>query len=168
MKKIGLDIDGVVCNFLEGFYKWFGKEYIPLDSWEDPFIEAHFHQIKDDKYFWLSLQPQINPSIINFPIYCYITARPTKIEYSFKWLENKGFPTAPVFSSGIDGAIHNPKVDLINFLGIEVFVDDKPQHYSEINQYTNAKCFLMNHHTNIHEKVGDDRLMSLADLYHKI
>lgn len=168
MKKIGLDIDEVLCDFLKGFYRWFNEPFVEKDEWNDPFVRNNFRQIINDKYFWLDLKPKIDPSVINFPIHCYITARPIPSYISFAWLTKNGFPPAPVFSTGKESQIHNSKVEVIDTVGVEIFVDDKPQHYTEINAHSNAKCFLMNHYTNQNVEAGEDRLFSLADLKDKL
>lgn len=115
-----------------------------ITEWENQFVNDNFHKIAHDKDFWLGLQPLIKPENINFPVYCYVTARPVDPHVSFKWLMNHGFPFAPVFGVGSNGAIHDPKVDIVKLLELDVFVDDKWQHFEEINeQCEKTTCFLM-------------------------
>jgi len=142
--KIGLDLDGTIVAFIEGFYKWFGEPMPEIKTWENEFVYKHFKEIAHDKRFWLGLEPLIDPrELDDIPIYCYITARPVDSHISFKWLEMNGFPLAPVFGVGSDGGIHDTKTDIINELGINFFVDDKKQHFDEINTFTNCTCFLI-------------------------
>jgi uncharacterized HAD superfamily protein len=165
MKKTGLDIDGVICHFVKGFYEWFNTPYIEPKAWEDPFIFERFHQIIGEKYFWLELEPLINPFTIKFPVECYITARPIPSYISYLWLINNGFPSRPVFSTGKDSQRHNPKVEVIQDLNLDIFVDDKPQHFFEINKYCpNTTCYLMDAPWNQDVDAGELRLKSLAEL----
>lgn len=164
MKKIGFDIDGVLCDFIRGFYHWFDKPYEDNETWDDPFVFERFHQIIGEEYFWETLKPLINPKIINVPINCYITARPIPSYISYKWLIKNGFPDRPVFSTGVDSQKHNPKIKVIEKLGIDIFIDDKPQHFIEINERSNATCLLMDATWNQKVNAGHLRIKSLSEL----
>lgn len=143
--KIGYDLDGCIVAFIQGFYKWFNKPIPPITTWENDFVNAHFKEIAHNKEFWLGLEPLIHPlELDGVEPYCYITARPVDPHISFKWLEMNGFPLAPVFGVGADGAKHDTKTEIIKELGINIFVDDKKQHFDEINSMTDCTCFLMN------------------------
>jgi len=143
--KIGLDLDGCIVDFTGGFFKWFDEPLPKITQWEVDFINENFEHIANDKDFWLSLDPLIDPKELEgIPVYCYITARPVDPHISFKWLEMHGFPLAPVFGVGSDGAKHDTKTEIIRELGINYFVDDKRQHFDEINSCTDCTCFLMN------------------------
>lgn len=143
--KIGYDLDGCIVDFVGGFFKWFNEPMPEILTWEQPFVNAHFKEIAHNKKFWLSLAPLIDPSELDgLPVYCYITARPVDPHISFKWLEMYGFPPAPVFGVGSNGAIHDTKTEIIKELGINYFIDDKRQHFDEINWHTTCTCFLMN------------------------
>lgn len=164
MEKIGLDIDGVLCNFIEGFYKFFNEPFTQPQRWEDDLVNRNFKKIANDKWFWLDLKPLVDPKIIKFPIECYITARPIASYISYKWLIDNGFPKAPVFTTGNDAERHNPKTEVISALNLDIFVDDKPQHFYEINKHTNTRCFLMDASWNKSENAGGNRLFSLEEL----
>lgn len=140
--KIGLDIDGVLSDFIGGFYKWFGEKMPVIKTWENEFVNERFYIITHEKEFWMSLEPAISPAEINFPVYCYITARPIDSHITFKWLVDNGFPPAPVFGVGSNGSKHDTKVEIVKTLNLDYFVDDKRQHYEQINEETNCVCFL--------------------------
>lgn len=152
MIKIGYDLDGCIVDFVGGFFKWFNEPMPEILTWEQPFVNAHFREIAHNKDFWLGLEPLISPSELKgIEPYCYITARPVDPHISFKWLEMHGFPTAPVFGVGSDGAQHDTKTEIVKELGINWFVDDKMQHFQEINEQTDCTCLLMNRSWTQHE-----------------
>lgn len=143
--KIGLDIDGVLADFIRGFYKYFNKPMPPITQWEDTFVNNNFEKIAHDKDFWLNLPRAIEPEQLEgISVYCYITARPVDPHVSFKWLQDNGFPFAPVFGVGSNGAHHDPKTEIIKLLELNYFVDDKLQHFQQINEETDCTCFLWN------------------------
>lgn len=139
MKKFGLDIDGVLCNFSEGFYNHFRRPYVPPKTYKDAFVSKNFGKIARDKFFWLRLKPLVDPSVIPPEVYCYITSRTIDSHISHLWLEMNGFPKAPVFTVRRSGK----KSEIVKDLQLEVFVDDKITTYHEINNGTDCTCYLM-------------------------
>lgn len=161
--KIGLDIDGVLCNFIEGFYKHFNEPFVVPTQWDVDFVYDNWSKVVDDEAFWMSLEPLIEPKEINFDIYCYVTARPIPTCITYLWLIKNGFPKAPVFSTGLYSDKHC-KIATIKRLELDYFVDDKWQNFLDINNNTKTTCFLQSHTHNIQEEDGGFRINSLTKL----
>lgn len=132
--KYGLDIDNVCADFVKGMFDWFDEPYRVVTEWDDPFIRKHYPIIMNDSKFWLGLPILSHPKDIKFEVDCYITARSIPSEISMEWLYTHGFPIAPVFTVGVkECGSHHSKIDVIKERGIDVFVDDAPKHWEEIN-----------------------------------
>jgi len=166
--KIGFDLDGVIVDFVGGFYKWFNEPMPLITEWENDFVNANFKEIAHNKEFWLGLEPLIDPSELDrIKPFCYVTARPVDPHISFKWLMEHNFPLAPVFGVGSNGAIHDTKTEIVKLLELNYFVDDKWQHFEEINQLCEkTTCFLMGTTwTEQHKSsIGNLYLDSIGDL----
>jgi len=135
MRKIGLDVDGVLCNFPEGLIAMAAEcglaDRFPA-SWKDVdhyFIAsggdaAAFNQvfagIKHSTEFWLKLKPLPYCAPLDFVPDCYITSRPVDTWITEQWLWLWRFPRAPVFT------VRDHKDKLIHILDrkLDLFVDD--------------------------------------------
>lgn len=128
-KSIGLDIDGVLCCFSHGVIEraktlgldeGFPKHWKDVDNWG---MGTNFSKIMKDAWldpqFWLNL-PKFPNVKVDFQPTCYITSRPIAVEVTKQWLDDNGFPEAPVIT------VANPcdKLQHIQELNVEVFVDD--------------------------------------------
>lgn len=159
-RKIGLDIDEVLADFIGGFYTRFKN---PSKSkpkfWNDPFIGEHFDEIKDDYEFWLNLPVLNSPEKLSFEPTCYITSRSIPSEISREWLLKNGFPDVPVYTVGIDGS----KLDIAKKAGIDYFVDDRYKNFVEL---TNAGIFtyLYSQPHNERYNVGFRRIKCLTEI----
>lgn len=155
---IGLDIDEVIADWVGHWTKYHGQE-IP-EVWNfDRNIDQKFDALANDKDFWLSIPPKVNPSDIGFEPYCYITSRSIPKEWTEEWLDKNGFPAVPVYSVGHGVS----KVDVAKKSGVEIFVDDRYENFVELNQ-NGICCFLFDAPHNRRYNVGYKRIKSLNEL----
>lgn len=155
--KIGLDIDDVLADWT-GHWTKFHDQDRP-ESWNfDRDISFKFELLKDDKEFWLSIPPKILPSEIPFEPHCYITSRSIPQEWTEEWLDKNGFPATKVYSVGINCS----KVDIAKESGIDIFVDDRFENFTELNN-NGICCFLFDAPHNTRYNVGYKRITSLKD-----
>lgn len=155
--KIGLDIDEVLADFVGAMMKRFPKMKKRSIFWNDHHISDNFSQIKNDKKFWLGIEPKN----LNLPFepHCYITSRPIDKSITEQWLKENGFPKAPVYSVG-----HNQsKIEIAKQAGIEIFVDDRFENFVELNK-AGICTFLFDAPHNQRYNVGYKRIRSLSEL----
>lgn len=134
--RIGLDIDGVLANFVQGILdigherglSHFPKSWLDVDTWFicDGFVDV----MKEHSYsadFWLGLKPLPYSLPLDFTPDCYITARPIQSSVTQEWLDKYGFPKALLIT------VDNPQDKLahIKERNLDLFVDD---HYETIPQ----------------------------------
>lgn len=157
--KIGLDIDGVLADFVGHLMKVSGNEGHVPEHWNDPIVRREFEVIKRDPSFWASIPPLLSREDIPFEPHCYITARSVDKEVTEKWLADHLFPRAPVYSIGIGES----KIDVAKKSGIDRFVDDS---YTNFVELTNAGIFTYLYDASYNKKydVGHRRIKSLSDL----
>ena len=131
-KKIGLDIDDVLADWTGDWAKLNNIER--PDSWNfDRNIVNKFNLLKSEnklESFYENLTVLTDPNDIPFEPSCYITSRPCSIETTMKWLDTNGFPHAPIYT--VD--VNTSKVDAAKKAGIDIFIDDKYEHFVELNQ----------------------------------
>ena len=100
--KIGLDIDGVICDWFKPWCEKFG--YNEPHTWDFSYRnKEHFFEDMNQEQlndFYKNLSRLVNPDDLNFEPHCYITARSVPIELTKTWLQANGFPTKPVYSVG--------------------------------------------------------------------
>lgn len=157
-KKIGLDIDEVICDWV-GY--WCKHHNMPEpENWHfDYNIKAKFEALKDNKEFWLNIPPKIKPSEIPFEPYCYITSRSIPKEWTEEWLAKYGFPQTTVYSIGFGES----KVAIAKESGIELFVDDRFDNFVELNK-AGICTYLLDAKHNQRYDVGHKRIFSLKEL----
>ena len=156
--KIGLDVDETICAWVQAYCARYNLE-IP-HCWNfDRLFSERMEELKNDKAFWLNLEPLINPADLPFEPAAYITSRVIPNEWTQEWLDKCGFPIAPVItvSSGSEKAEHIEK------LGLNWFVDDRFETFSELNK-RGICCFLMDAKHNQRYDVGSKRIKSLVEL----
>jgi hypothetical protein len=112
-KYPGLDVDGVISNFSQGFIErsremgidcCFPEDHTKVTKWYYPCPE-HFKEVWDtvetDESFWLGLKP-LEPaysffqSDLAFRPRMYITKRHVPSSVTHQWIINNGFPDAEV------------------------------------------------------------------------
>lgn len=156
-RRIGLDVDEVVCGFVQAYCKRFNLE-IPSHWNLDPMFKERMEELEHDKDFWLSLEPLIKPEELPFEPAAYITARPINNEWTIEWLHKNGFPIAPVITTT---SIEN-KLGHIRELQLDFFIDDNYSTYAHLNK-NGACCFLMDAKHNRRYNVGYRRIKDLHD-----
>lgn len=162
--KIGLDIDEVCADFVSGYMKRAGLEERPRFWNFSKDTLAIYADLCEEEDFWLGLDPIESPEALTFEPTVYITARPLPLDWTYRWLENNGFPFAPVVSSHSDG---RSKSDICKEYELDIFVDDNFSHFKEINK-GGTFCYLRTAAHNERYQVGHHRIGSLRELsYHE-
>jgi hypothetical protein len=163
--KIGLDIDEVLCDWVGGWQKYFGKHNTIDDRptcWNfDYTTSGRFKSLPKEvlEELYINLPVKISPSDIPFEPHCYITSRSVPVELTKQWLQKNGFSTAPVYSIGFGES----KIDVAKSSGLEVYVDDRFENFVELNN-AGICTFLMDAPHNQRYNVGYKRIYSLKDL----
>lgn len=162
MPKIGLDVDEVLCNFVEGWHKKWGADPCPEWWTYHRGMGNYFKEMKEDGSlddFYLSLKPKIKPSDIPFEPHCYVTSRPVDSSVTEKWLEAHGFPAVKVYTVKLGES----KVEVLKNSGVELFIDDNFHNFQELNN-AGICTFLMDAPHNKRYPVGYKRIQSLHEL----
>lgn len=158
LPKIGLDIDDVLADLTGAWSKRFNAP-LPLFWRNDYESTEKFNELKDDKDFWLNIEPLVRPEDIPFEPHCYVTSRIIPQEWTEEWIQKNRFATCKVYSLGHEQS----KVDTIKNAGIEVFVDDKYDTFIELNT-NGVLCYLLTREHNARYNVGFRRIDNLSDL----
>jgi hypothetical protein len=162
-RKYGIDIDSVLSDFVNHFFRYLNIDGDLPRHWNDPRINNNFNRIITDKNFWLTI-PELIPS--NKLIYepdCYITSRPINSAWTQEWLDNKLYPQAKLFTVGHGGS----KIEAAKSREIEVFLDDSFDNFIEF-QNNGIDCYLYTASHNIKYNVGHKRVNCIEDFFKKI
>lgn len=161
IRKIGLDIDEVICDWVNPWCEKFGLER-PKTWFFQRDINKHFKEMTESgelSDFYLTLKPLMRAEEIPFEPHCYVTSRPVPTDVTEKWLDMNGFPTRPV----ITVAPGMSKVQALKEAGVEVFVDDRYENYEELNR-NGILCYLWDSPHNQRYNVGFKRIKTLKEL----
>lgn len=157
-KKIGLDIDGVICDFHKDYCEQF--DVPEPKSWACHYnTKEHLEEATKTSDFYLALKPLISPDSIPFEPHCYITSRSIPVEWTREWIYKNGFPTKPVYTVPFGAS----KVEVAKQSGIDIFVDDSYDNFVELNK-AGICTFLMDSSHNQRYNVGYKRIHSLKEL----
>lgn len=164
-KKIGFDIDEVLCKWVDGWHEEFGTNKAPL-HWN--FSYGNHERFKslsteDLNRIYGALKPNISPSELTLEPHCYITARSVDQSLTEAWIEANGFPTAPVYSVGFGES----KLQIAKDAGVEIFLDDNYNTYREFND-NGIVCFLWDAPHNQKYNVGYRRVKTMKEFSEKI
>jgi len=159
-KRIGLDIDDVIADFVPGFCEKFG--FSTPESWcfSYEFFDKMHEMFESDtaEEFYMNLKPAVDPNDIPFEPTAYVTARSVPIEWTKRWIEKNGFPTSPVVSV----PFNQSKVEAIKELRLDYFIDDRYENFAELNG-AGICCFLWDKPHNRRYDVGYKRIFSFED-----
>ena len=157
-KKIGLDIDDVLADFVGAWLERYPQN--KPNFWNfDKDIKQKFQEVALDKDFWMSIKPKISPDDLPFEPHCYITSRMIPNAWTEEWLQANGFPAVPVYTVGFNES----KVEVAKESGIDIFVDDRFENFVELNN-AGVCTFLMDAAHNRRYDVQSRRIFSLKDL----
>lgn len=156
--RIGLDIDGVICDFVGGFRQ---ISDVSVD-WTSP---DAFDAIPDEEIdrlplsFWAELRPLVDR--LTFTPACYVSGRHRRLrQVTERWLADHGFPRAPLALTG-----SQDKIAVIDALAPDIFVDDNPRVVMEINAKLDTIALLLDRPWNRVETVAPElRLAGLDEL----
>ena len=164
LPKIGLDIDGVLADFIGSWSKLYSDvSPNPTTYYCDRNILKRFDEMKLNKTlndFYLNLKPLVNPNDLKFDPFCYITSRPVSKEITEMWLDFHKFPAREVISLDI----RESKVDAAKKMNLDIFVDDMFENFTELN---NAGIFTYLYSASWNLKYGNlghMRINSLNDI----
>lgn len=168
--RIGLDIDGVLANFLQGFINaarleglgsHFPKTWREWTSHLPKGEENCFGRVWDlatpRHSFWLGLEPLMKPSDIPFGPTVYCTARPAPTRVTMSWLYAHGFPEAEVITVPYGAN----KMQPLKEAEVDYFVDDNATNYRQINSGGRTQCFLWDTPANQDAPVSYQRISYL-------
>lgn len=159
--KIALDIDEVICNWVEAWCEIYGI-VIPTSWYFQWNIKNLFDNMADAgilDQFYSSLSPRVVAAEMPFEPVAYISHRPVGDNVTKDWLEKHGFPLKPV----IHVKDRADKVKHCLDLGVEIFVDDNYDTFLAMNQ-AGVCCYLMDAPHNRRYDVGYRRINSLSEL----
>jgi uncharacterized HAD superfamily protein len=161
VRRIGLDIDDVICSWVSTWCKKF-KLDIP-SCWQFQWnLQEEFERMKNSgelDQFYLDLPVNENPDNIPFVPVCYITHRPVSREITEQWLLKHGFPLSPVFSV----KSRDEKIEVAKSMKLDVFVDDNFDTFKHFNQ-NGICCYLYTAKHNQRHDVGYRRIKRLNEL----
>ena len=154
-KRIGLDIDGVLADFITKYIELHGGE---LHGGEIPTSYEFDYWFKDkvkdlDKDFWLSLPLYEVPP---FDPVCYISNRTFDVDWTKEWIMKVGLPAAPVIHT-------KDKVEAARQFMLDIYVDDSFEIFKTMNK-AGVCTFLMDAPYNNKFEVGYKRIHTLKDI----
>lgn len=175
-KKIGLDIDDVICSWVE---EWAKAQGVPTPTcwnfdWDLPAkfkamretttlagnkTKPNSNNVNDLDLFYLGLPVKEKPENIPFIPECYITHRPVPREITESWLSNNGFPLKPVFQVNS----REEKLQVALDMKLDIFVDDNFDTYMMMNR-GGICAYLYDALHNQRHDVGYRRIKSLKEL----
>lgn len=159
IKRLFIDIDGVIAGFDEAFRERYGLVEEPHD-WNDHRYIDKLNEIKNIKSFWVDdIKPLIDPKDISYPIAGYCTSRSIDDSWIKEWLNKHLFPNAPVIRLDFGQS----KTESLKEAGCDVFIDDSIHNFIDISS-GGILCYLATRSHNTKYNVGHFRVDDLLDL----
>lgn len=162
LKKVFLDIDGIVADFEKHFLEYLNLPKHSSTDWNDYRFRDNFIKIQNDGKFWNGIPSLINPLDLDYPIAGYVTARPISNDITSKWLDQNGFPKGELINVGMCVS----KVEALKGK-CDVFIDDSIYNFIEL-QNAGITCFLMTRSHNKKYEVGMKRVDSVKEFIKKV
>lgn len=163
LKRVFLDIDGVLAGFGEHFVKYLDLPEGEIHDWNDYRFSDNFEKVRKDHDFWLSIPRLIDPKDISYPIAGYCTAREVDNRITEKWLANNGFPNAPIYRTHPGGN----KIEILKNNLCDIMVEDSITNFIELNS-NNILCYLVSRPHNMKYDVGNLRVKDAIEVLQKI
>lgn len=168
--RIGLDIDGVVGDFTRSIFRELKKHgLVPYDCIDDPELVTNWdfgpHYAKEFDEYWNQLDPVEHNTLLYlmdkldhppFKPVAYVSARKVPASISSCWIKRVKLPKAPIYHTA-------DKVEVLKKLKINLFVDDKPEHFRDINK-AGIVCLLRDQPYNRDVEAGPYRIKSLDEV----
>lgn len=164
--RIGLDIDGVCAGFQEYFSEYFNLEGGPPTDWDDPRYRENYPKIEYDENFWVKLPKLFDPNELIFTPCVYITARSIDSSITQRWLDENGFPKAPLVTVGFNGS----KIESCKEHMVDIFLDDSYRNFTDlINSQINCCLITRSHNTkyNVDPEMRYENVMDFQERFFK-
>lgn len=157
-KRVALDIDGVIADFNKSVKAKFGIENDP-HAWyySYTFDKELWKELKQDKDFWVNIEPYFDGSELPFEPVCYVTHRSVPKEWCEEWLEKNNFPCVPVH------VVNGTKVKVLQDADVDIFVEDKYDNFKELNN-KGIFTYLLDRPWNTRYNIGHKRIYSLNEI----
>lgn len=158
---VGVDCDGILCQFDKGYvpllreasglpFPRLGEEGWP-DCWnyEEGVTTEQYHkvweQIKSSDNFWATLPPHEGAETFLFGLkklddieVYFITHRPgeTAKKQTEEWLRNHGYDKANV-------VVTSKKGEACRDLDVDIYIDDKVENCEDVRDTSMTECFML-------------------------
>ena len=138
--NIGLDLDGVLCDFMGAYEERFNTEQHPERLVSLTITKNCQRVLKTEREFWLGL-PVLNRPDFTPKLYC--TERVNAKAWSMGWLERNDMPEAPLYQVFGNTGKKSPRIKG----RVDVFIDDSVSNFIELNM-AGIPCLLFNSEAN--------------------
>lgn len=169
--RVGSDIDGVICNINQSLIRTLIEEKIDCDFPDDwtlvdsmkPFAPPDFwERCRNHKEFWMGMETIEHP-LFSPELYCTSRGFADALEITRQWMMEKKIPLASVYCIGNSKGNRANKVPLLRANNIDVFVEDDPEQWAEINR-GGILCVLIDRPWNKNIDAGAFRIGSFSEI----
>lgn len=164
-KRIALDIDEVICDFITAYADKYDVTYDPQCWYYDSHIIERLNTLTEDKEFWLSLKTKIDPKDLLFEPVAYISSRSFMLaDVTRQWLSANGFPNAS--NVVCCGSTTEDKSFWMDELNIDILIDDSPLNFTDLSSKGYC-CYLLDKPYNRTINAGFKRIYHINDVVSK-